>query len=169
MDLNSGLTQHFDEDPVVGQFGAATESYAGKLVHEWLAGARMQAINTTQRVGNTYFGMGGASSQIDYICVPQSAGVLVEWAKAWHRTAEAARASPAILDHVPVVAKIRIVPPLNQLPLRERWDRPRLSGAVLSGNGREEFLTDLHEAFLEIGPSLDVLETREATTGHATL
>ncbi|CAK0853967.1 unnamed protein product [Prorocentrum cordatum] len=169
MDLNSGLSQHFDEDPVVGQFGAATESYAGKLVHEWLAGARMQLINTTHRVGNTFFGMGGASSQIDYICAPQSAGVLVEWAKAWHRTAEAARASPAILDHVPVVAKIRIVPPLNQLPLRERWDRPRLSGAVLSGSGREQFMTDLHEAFLEIGPSLDVLETREATTGHATL
>eukprot|EP00959_Pyramimonas_sp_CCMP1952_P023008 483613-Pyramimonas_sp.AAC.1 len=67
MGLNSGLTQHFDEDPVVGQFGAATESYAGKLVHEWLAGARMQLINTTHRVGNTFFGMGGASSQIDYI------------------------------------------------------------------------------------------------------
>eukprot|EP00959_Pyramimonas_sp_CCMP1952_P329023 6888257-Pyramimonas_sp.AAC.1 len=79
----------------------------------------MRAINTTRPLGDTYFGMKGSSSQIDYICLPQSAQVLVQWVQKWKRTAETTRAFVNVLDHVPLVMKLQVVAPVNLTLLRE--------------------------------------------------
>eukprot|EP00959_Pyramimonas_sp_CCMP1952_P463314 9484723-Pyramimonas_sp.AAC.1 len=119
LDLNSGLTPHHADDPVVEAHGPHRRA-CGKLVHEWLTVAKMMAVNTSWGVGDIYYGMKCASSQIDYICIPQSARGLVKWTAAWRRTVEKTRAMAAALDHVPVVTKLQIVAAVSQQPLRER-------------------------------------------------
>ncbi|CAK0882744.1 unnamed protein product [Prorocentrum cordatum] len=168
-DLNSGLRRRGDDDHAVGPYGSERESYSGQMFHELLTQMKLTAVNTHWDSGHTFFGMGGSSSQIDFVCLPQSALKLVRWTCTWRRTGESIRAMNAILDHVLVVVKFLAVAPVDPRPLAERWDRQSLAGAVLTGAGREEFLIEAHNALLEVERSLDIQESRPTANGHTTL
>ena len=75
----------------------------------------------------------------------------------------------AVLDHIPIVMKMKMAPPVDLTPLRERWDRTKLRAATLTGENREPFLQDIQERLETHRPSYDILESREVTTGHTAL
>jgi len=167
MDLNSGLRARPDSE-AVGPFGADGENKCGQAVHEWLDLVGLVAINTFYDCGNTFEGSAG-SSQIDYMCVPSSALPLVEWTKTWRRSAQEGRSMPAVLDHIPVVMKMRMVPPIVLTPMNARWDRAKLSQATLTGDGREEFLKDIQYELETHREAFEIYESRDVTTGHSAL
>ncbi|CAK0846868.1 unnamed protein product [Prorocentrum cordatum] len=167
MDLNSSLVAKANSD-VVGAFGAEPESVCGSAVHEWLSTVGLIAINTQYDCGHTFEGTNG-TSQIDYVCIPAAAAPLVSWTKAWRRSAQAGGSMPAVLDHIPIVLKMKMAPPIVLTPLRVRWGRAKLSQAALTGEGREAFLDELQYELQSHRASFEVLESREVTTGHASL
>ncbi|CAK0856817.1 unnamed protein product [Prorocentrum cordatum] len=141
MDLNPGLVAKANSD-VVGAFGPEKETARGSAAHEWLSTVGLIAINTHYDCGHTFEGANG-TSQIDYVCTPAAAAPLVSWTK--------------------------MVLPIVFAPLRERWDRAKLSQAALTGEGREAFLDQLQYVLESHCASFEALESREVTTGHAAL
>ncbi|CAK0803514.1 unnamed protein product [Prorocentrum cordatum] len=129
MDLNSGPCPEVDSE-AAGPHGAENENACGAAVHEWL-----------DSVGPA----SNRASQIDYARIPAGARPLVRRAKTWERSAQEDRSMPAVLDHTPVVLKIKIMPPLVLTPRKERRVRAKLSKAALTGVGREAFLSEIQE------------------------
>ncbi|CAK0866668.1 unnamed protein product, partial [Prorocentrum cordatum] len=60
--------------------------------------------------GNTFVGNSGVS-QIDYILIPTATRTLVCWATTWRRDAQEGREMAAVLDHTPIVLKMKMAPP----------------------------------------------------------
>ena len=167
MDLNGGL-KYDEQSDAVGPHGAPVEHVYAQRLHEWMDTVGLCAINTFSPCGNTFEGNSGAS-QIDYILVPTAARPLVKWTATWRRAAQEGRAMAAVLDHIPIVLKMKMVPPIDITPLRERWDRTKIREATLTGEGREPFLKEIQELLETHRPSFDILESREVTTGHTAL
>ena len=101
--------------------------------------------------------------------LPRTAIPLVRWVTTWKDTARRIRASSKVMDHLPVVMKLDLHPPLVVRKQRTRWDLQQLAAGVQVGGKRPEFLRELNEALEAVQPALKVLAEEKDPTRHTML
>ncbi|CAE8639588.1 unnamed protein product [Polarella glacialis] len=123
----------------IGIEGSARENYNGTQLRSLLQRHHLFAVNTFSGwpngsdTGPSYYSPGGATSRIDYICVPQSSRADVTSCRVWRATGhelQLARTAK-LCDHCPVVMKVqthRFQPSPDSR--RNRWALPATPDAI---------------------------------------
>ena len=111
------------------------------------------ALNTQERFccGPTYFGPPPlcARARVDYVCAPQALQLQVRDVRVFRSWGSKLRlvAAPGHREHLPLGVELDIALPFHQIPVAPvpRWDKKKLAGLVLRGQGRARSLEDVQK------------------------
>jgi len=152
MDLNSGLGSHGGvplDSPALGPHGGGEANEAGLQLVELLETFDLTPVNTWHSKGGpTFVHATGASSTIDFVCLPSGLAARVSCEVLWRpgRRVQLIQ-HREVRDHLPlrVVVPYRLAFSLAR-PSPTRWSEDAIAGMLQRGVRRGPFLEDVAAA-----------------------